>query len=854
LRISFDSDFDQGAWPSPCTRDHATAGFACLGPDEFLAVLETHLGLATLHASLADRAAELVPRLFRKDRFYGASATIDPWATAQRLLTWRDELWMHGWRGESLAERRLGELAEVTLGLPPGPAERLEVVAGWLPSRRVDIEHVQLFAPKTAWPVAWQRVLTLLVQAGTRVTVDPLPTARAAGNLAALRSPPAFVHTNDTTLQLVRCHGPREAARLVASALAADSAIDNTVFVGPDAILDEALAEFGLPTLGARPAHDVSALAALLPVTLQLAWGPLDPQLALDWLTLPDKPLETTLAARLAETLGVWPAVGNPAWRAVVNQLPKNDSARTVLQTVFAPLADRQSQIRVRDFLPRIELLLHWASARAASSSAYALVVTQAQLLRRRFTVAELNRLTPPKLDAVLASIINDAAKGQYPAHAGYASVGLPGGVSGPAQRIIWWNFHESNARRTRLTLRASERRALAAIGVTLPSLGEVVGYAASRARRPLLQATESLVLVAPHHDEPGEPAQLHPLWDEVIGRLHNSRDERHLVVNIPVFHKPIARTKVLVGSPVPPLRTHRASLPLAPRAADSPSSLSKLLGCSYSYALDYIGRLRPCPSPRLVVEARLHGLLAHEVLAEAARRSGFLGRTHDEARQLTLSILDAYLPTHAALLMLHGYQQDLVLLRDALGRTAELLARVMVAEGLRIHAIEEEVRTDVAGRVLRGTPDLVLIDSRDRLILLDFKWSGETYRREELRSGTFLQLAAYAMMLERSGHAVRSLGYLILRSGHLLIRGEPLAFAERIGSSGASETWIAAERAWQQRITEISRGELHAAGVVTDDSKPLRRALIDQGSLLLPPPCTYCKLDLLCGRGNDVP
>ncbi len=682
---------------------------------------------------------------------------------------------------------------------------------------------------------------------------EPPPAANAVGNLAALRTSPAFVQADDRTLQLVRGHGPREAARLVASALAADPGFDHTLFVGPDAVLDEALAEFGLPTLGARSTFDASALAALLPVTLQLAWGPIDPQLALDWLTLPELPLDPSVAARLAETLGVWPAVGNPAWRLVVDSLPKADPARTVLQTVFAPLADRHAQIRVRDFLPRVELLERWARTQSATSAAHALVVAQAQLLRARFTLAELSRLSPPKLDAVLASIMGDASTVQRPPLAGYAAVGLPGGVGGPVRRIVWWSFHESSARRTQVALRASERRALASIGVTLASLGDAVGAAAVRARRPLLQAEQSLILVAPRRNEAGEPTQLHPLWDEIIGRLDNPRDERHLIVDAPMLGKPAARTTVMVTRSMPPPRSYRASLPIAPRPADSPSSLSKLLGCSFSYALDYVGRLRPRTSPRLVVESRLHGLLAHEVLAEAARRSGLLGRTHDDVRRIAVSILDAYLPTHAALLLLHGHQQDLVLLRDALGQTAELLSRVMVAEGLQIHAIEQEIRADVRGRVLRGTPDLVLMDAEKRLVLLDFKWSGETYRREELRSGTFLQLAAYAMMLQRSGHVVRSFGYLILRSGRLLIRGEPLAFAERVSAAGSSETWIATESAWDERMAELSRGELDAAGVTTDELAPLRTAMLDRGRLLLPPPCTYCKLDLLCGRENGT-
>ncbi len=254
LRILFDLDFDHGAWPGPRGRANAVEGAAWLGPEGFLSLLETRLGLAVPHASVADRAAELVPRLFRADKFYGASAKTDPWSTARRLLAWRDELWSYGWRGESLNQRRLGELAEVTLGLPHGAPERLEIVAGWLESRVVEIEEVRLLLPVSTFAGAWRRVFVALEQSGTRIVVQPLGETEAVGTLAALRKSDACVVPGDFGVQLLRPHGPREAARLVAAALAADPQLEQTLFIGGDGVLDEALAEFGLPTLGVATA------------------------------------------------------------------------------------------------------------------------------------------------------------------------------------------------------------------------------------------------------------------------------------------------------------------------------------------------------------------------------------------------------------------------------------------------------------------------------------------------------------------------------------------------------------------------------------------------------------------------
>ena len=852
MRILFDPDFDAGTWPGPRDNDAAVAGALWLGRDGLLSRLETQLGLGGPHASAAERAAALVPRLFRDDRFYGASARADPWATAQRLLEWRDHLWEHGWRGEGASERRLGELAEVTLELPPGRAERLETVAGWLESRSTDVEEVGLVAPRATLSPAFRRVLEALERGGTRVRERAPEDAPSRGNLAAVRRPGAVVTGPDTTLQLVRPAGPREAARALAAALAADPGLDETLFIGPDGLLDEALDEAGLPTLGVPAAHDVGALAELLPMTLQLVWAPVDPQLALDWLTLPDLPLPRVVATRLAATLDRWPAVGNPDWleaeEAALDTEPDRGAVRSTLQVVFSPLAPRGGQVHVRDLLPRLDLLERWAAERAPRSSAHEVVLRQASSLRARFRRAELHRLTQPRLDAVLASVVGDPAVARSPALAGYSQIGAPGGMAGPARRVIWWGFHGTPAaRRGAVTLRASERRALASIGVELPAPGAEVRGAAARARRPLVLTGETLILISPRSDQTGEPAHPHPLWDEIVSHLADPRDARHLVTGAPLLASPPARTIVTSSLPSRPRRTVRTTLPIARRAVESPTSLEKLLGCSFAYALEYNSRMRRRPLSVLSAESRLLGNVAHEVLARTAR-DGALSR--DEPERAALRVLDRTVQTHAALLLLPGFQEDLMLLRAAVQRAAALLGHVVQTEGLRVDGVERTLTAPFGERSLSGTPDLVLADGAGRLVLLDLKWSGEGYHRDLLRSGTALQLAGYAELLRRTIAPVRTLGYLILKSGCLLVRGEPLALARRVHPELLDATWAAVERSWVERAQELERGDLFAEGVAAAGHTPLAEAALRDGRLVVPPPCGRCALDLLCGRG----
>lgn len=852
MHLTFDPDFDFGVWRGTPAPGSAVAGSAWVGPLGLLGILETELGLVAPGTSHADRVAALVPRLFERNRFYSASARVDPWGAGQRLLAWRDQLWENGWRGEGLDQRRLIELAEVTLGLPPGEAERLEMVAGRLAGRSIAVEVVRLFVEEAALSQAWRDVLAALARGGTRIVRDALPETAASGNLNAIRSAPARLEPSDQSVQLLRTPGPREAARLIAAALAADPGFDETVFVGADGVLDGALSEFGLPTLGASSAYRSSALSELLPMTVGLAWSPVDPVLVHDWLALPDGPIPRHVARQLSATLERWPAAGNPDWLAVLEEL-RNAEEPTALETVnacslfFSPLADRQHEIRVRELIPRIDHIEQWARRLARQSVAHAEVADQARALRRRFQLADLSRLGPAALDAVLASVTGGGERSNFAPLVGYTNVGRPGGVVAPARRTIWWNFlNEGSPRRGSVPLRKSERRALASIGVTERPLADTVRHRALRSLRPLHQTTGTLLLVAPHRDETGESTHPHPLWADIAGRLADPNDVRHLLRQVPVFAAPIARKTDVIRSPSPAQWQSQVAFPLTVRKVESPSGLAKLLGCSFAYAAEYLGRVRPRGGHRPMVDNRLFGQLAHEVFARLASEGSL---TSGQVSQRVLELLEELLPTHGAILLMPGHQQELVELRAALALSASVLAQFVVKEGLTVRAVETELRRPTSFGELRGTPDLVLADSSGALLLLDLKWSGESYRRDELRAATALQLAAYAGLLEANGGTVRSLGYLILRSGRILLRGARTSHAELVHPALLDDTWAAVESAWSKRAAQLAQGEVYAEGVTTPSHQPLEDAALVQGELSLPPPCTFCPLGVVCGR-----
>ena len=209
-------------------------------------------------------------------------------------------------------------------------------------------------------------------------------------------------------------------------------------------------------------------------------------------------------------------------------------------------------------------------------------------------------------------------------------------------------------------------------------------------------------------------------------------------------------------------------------------------------------------------------------------------------------------LASHAALLLMPGHDEAVIALREAVAGAAELLSRVMRDEGLGVHAAERPIHAEVDGRALGGRPDLVLDDPQGRIVLVDFKWSGEARYREALREGTAVQLAIYGALLRAVGRHVRTTGYLVLQSRRLLVRGDALAFAEQVNAEPLDATWDAIRRSLDERSIELAAGEVQAPGSAAVGRAP-RAALVD-GRIVLEPPCRWCALDLLCGRAWSSP
>lgn len=813
LRVVYDPAFDEGAWPGPCPEPGAVAGEVWVGTAGLVGLLEGRLGLRGPAVGAARRAASLSRRLASHTGFWSRSAQVDPLGTASRLLQWRDALALAGWEGQPVSTR-LRDLWAVTEGLP-ALAERLRAILESNPE--VDLEVLSLPATRL------ERQLLERLAGWPRAPKE----ATSPGDLGAARRG-AFEPARDGTLQLLRPPGPLRAAEELAAWLAAQPSPEGTVVVTPQPVLDAALRRHGLPTTGAREAGGTAALLQALPLVLACGWDPPDPERALELLTLGVGPIRPRVARELVKALHEWPAVGSEAWNAA---LEGEDVAGFLHGEV-----DRQGGYPASVACRRAERLADWVRGRLATEegdlSPWHAAAQQASEFLALVRESGLESLSEGQLQRLVAQATEAAGAPQHPACAGIHALGHPGGLAGPARRVVWWDFTLATVGSpTRLPLTLAEQQGLRALGVELPDPGAVARAEAERWRRPLLHAAEALVLVCPQPEFP------HPLWDEIAVR---AGDQAHRL-EAPRPFGGVAPTRVRRDLRATARPRRRWSVPagtVGAKAKESPSSLGKLIGCPFAWAVQYgggvwAGRTGPLPG-----EATLLGKLAHEILERVLPEA--VGDP-DTAGARAAALFDRLGPTLAAPLFLPGADAARAQARHVAASAADALARHLADAGMRVLHVEAYCHREGLDGLVDGRIDLVVGPPET---ILDLKWSGSGRFVQLMREGTAYQLATYSY-LRGNGH-MPPVGYFTLVDGTLLTHEKGLFREARVVEGPPpGATWAGVESAVRARRAELETGLLDAPGA--DGTGTDEDGLVE-GRLVLAPSCRWCDCHVLCG------
>lgn len=868
MRIVFDASFDGGTWPGPLADRETVAGEVWVGPAGLLGLLETSLGLSRPTILAGKRAAALLPTIEATKGFWNKSFEKDPFATAETLVQWRDWLRLHGWRGEP-ASNRLKELAQVTGQVLPGEPDRLSAVLVALKDRRTGIERIERQLPISDLPQLWVKVFEALRMQGVEVVDHPLPPATAHSNLAAARKPGFEPVAGDQTLQLLQTNGDMEAADRTAAYLSGLETLKGVVVIGGDSVLDAALRRYGLPTAGLPMTAGGNALLSVLPLVLACAWQPPNPQYVLELLALPKSPVDIRLRRDLIKALQSQPAVNSEDWnKALAKSLDKikdnggKQKAGQRVADLFGKSACRGNAYPVAEAQDRAALVLTWLQGNrnlenltVAEGPLWDAAIGQCAVFSDLLACSGLKTLTPETLRRLVAMATSGTTTTTpFAAQAGLTHVRQPGGVAGSVRRVLWWNF--AGTRTTGLDgvpLSFAEQEALTASGVMLPDASTIAQAQAERWRRPLMQATEALLLVGPLRDAEGEEQFLHPLWAEIQGRLAKTgridtliRQERFLGHDSPKV------TRSLLTLPVAQRKWQVAPGAVRLRAEESPSGAGALIGCPLKWVLHYACGIQPTTTASLPADEQLYGTLVHDLISKLADETTDNPSLNEPnaAKSRMAALFDELGPQLAAPLFQPGAEADHMRVRRVAIESTRAIWELLRQPGSRVVATEVERKIAALGRILTGRPDLV---ADKPLRVIDMKWGGRSFRTKTLKSGAAYQLAAYSQVVREEDQPLPPTAYFILMQRRFLTVDGPAFGVAPITGPDMQTTWNAFEQAYQDRLRELQNGGVTAAAVANvtgegADGVVKQDGIDETGTLRLTAGCRYCDYRGLCG------
>ena len=781
------------------------------GPETLLQWLETQLGLPAGGVHQADRITEYAAAL---DKLGGSliaeSMAADRWATATELLARRDELLLAGW--DETDSETLPSIVRELAGAAAGKkfvfrseAERLQRVIEAFEIGQTLPEHCcHLFDAVERWPVQWRRVLERLTTAAAQEQAPEGPDGSALFMAQSVLKGSDIVDALlDQSLRYTKARSQSAAIEFIAATLAASpEKLAGTVICCEDddlaTRLDACLHRIGLPTSGASAWSRAHPVLQILPLTMALCWGPVDPQSLLDFLTLPISPLPRSAASRLARALTQEPGLGSTSWEAEIASLcnGENDAdgkLRARLDDWL--LCERTAaggQISTSSVRDRCALVAQWASGRAKLlvknseseddldsdlvSALYA-AAGQASLLGQ-LAQSQGSSLSEPQLARLLEEALGRGVKTTsfVEADGGPVRVRSLAEIAGPCDRLIWLGLGMQEASRCRWS--TNQLRELREAGIEIDDGSNELASLRSAEVRGFGCVKESVLAV---HLPQDLDKRWHPVWLTIRTLL--SADE---LEQSPAFEDLVAsgetdflapfvfesqETEIEPPQIERPLWNIPASL-LADRESVSASELQDRLGCPLKWTFNYQARLRSSPIAELPGDFQLKGTFCHSIFERVFDGGGELPNV-DDAVTRVLAAFDERLPLDAAPLAQPNKYFEREQLRSEMENATRVFIGTLESGGYRIVGIEVELTAEAFGKSLNGWIDCLAQRDDGTQAIVDFKYGGRGKYHALIEDGEAVQLATYAYGQSTASGTFPGVAYLVLSDGLLYTPSE---------------------------------------------------------------------------------
>jgi hypothetical protein len=816
-----------------------------LDPAGMLSWLEQFYGLGAPKVNRRALRIEQYRQLLQLHRtnsvtvpFYANSFRADAFATAEELLSVRDELIDAGYSlgREAPAEvpPRLKVLHEVEqlllddrldLGLMHGPADRLALLLSVLPERRHPTFAIFHNEPLDLFPPGTKRLLAVLQEQG--ILVKPLTApdpGRSATDLGIWRDRMLGRNTSGSTargdgsLVILRAQRETHLAAYLARLLRENGTWRPGVLMPrKNQTLDNAILAEGLPSMGVASTSLARPTLQVLKLITAFLWEPMEVERIMEFVSLVTKPLDRRLGQRIAQFLADTPGLFGRRWVAMIegffNELKSErgwsdhriGEVRGQYETWFRRNRyARDAKVPKTDIRKMFWSLGKWARELHDDKQAHqGLLILSAQCQR----AVELLDVLPEEglnylgVERLVRTIYEPAPiqfeareQGALPVIFSPASaVAIPGRKT--VDSLIWWDFVETDTDYFFSRYYPEERSFLKGCGIHLRGPQEKNALATWQSIRPLYFVRHQLVLCIPQRVE-GSTLEPHPLWgdleaafpDGALEKITIEVDEAGITAASLLDLAPPSFTPIpidLLARPQPILQL-KIDQPLSPREMETPTAIEDLLYYPYKWVFRHRLGLKGTPILSIASENRLRGNLSHLFIERLLRQIKADDRAYSpqEVADWIRQNATRLLATEGAVLLEYGQEPERIKFIRTIGYASWSLVDYLQRNGWKILGSEMKLSGELSpmgGQPITGRADLVLErdqEGKREVAVVDLKWRGKSVFKNLLRNAKDLQLCLYADFL-RSGEIDRvHTAYFIIRDALLIARNE-LAFAQ---------------------------------------------------------------------------
>lgn len=840
--------FYSGSYYLDMSTSKVALDFQVLETQGLLSQLAQHAGIHQQIPSYPERLASYHKALLEYDNstdnnMFHPSIEIDSMSVAKTLLRWRDYLALCGWNKEVTLQEcsRLSALAEIENYFHD---EGLACLLAKLTSHINSMETGDAKVPDI------YKNLTIEIPCQLNLLPDYIqPLLKSLQKLGVIIDENSD-DTKATPKSITEIHFSQQWKAEAWLAQQEPTAYD--VWINTDnKRLDNWLHVSGKPVCGSEMTSTNPQITQMFLLAVQLFQRPLNVNALLQYLFLPECPLDRKLRRKLARIIVDEGGFCNEKVQECINNFIdselKDEDDKTSQEMTreqrkenlieYLPfdlreddsalsLADESDTVNVKELSKFLTSISSYASSRAIKIEAvqpYDARIAQLKkvtemtnaLLDQIQTLVE-GELSFTKLSQWAQSLYEDGDFTLYHAQVGSRClINSPSNMVDKANKTIWCDFYGN--RSTDLStdfLSNYEIEQLRNQGILLWDKQNEKELQYLMSARPIFKTSEELTVVT-CDQKGGTKLPMHPLYLQLqFSPEHVNGDA--------LYDKMATKAVVYVDNHSPKdnnmITFNAKEHPVKWRDVESYSALEKLLQNPFDYFMRY--PLEFSDASETVIKLSLtYGNVAHEVVEAlfTAEREGsllkdFVIQHYEQAYRRALI-------RKGALLLLPEYHLDRNRLKYQLSGCVSKLAAIIEENNLTVIQCEQEEVQDLnfkGGIRLKGFIDMHLRDKANKDVVFDLKWATKKNKfKTILEQNRAIQLAIYKAMLEKhEQHSgpVRT-AFFVMPEGVLYSADEFVGEnCKQISPKIPADLMDQLRNGYAERVREINEGQIETA------------------------------------------